>query len=48
MERAIKKALSLSPKAKQIQIDAAKEKASTFSWSKTAKATFHIYKQVLQ
>lgn len=47
MEKAIKKALSLSPKAKQNQIELAKGKASTFSWSKTAKATREVYKKVL-
>jgi len=47
MEKAIKKALALSPKAKQNQIELAKEKASTFSWSKTAKATREVYKKVL-
>lgn len=46
MEKAIKKALSLSPKAKQFQIEKAKEKASTFSWSKTAKATVDVYNKV--
>lgn len=48
MEKAIKKALNLSPKAKQNQIEQAKTKASTFSWSKTAKATAEIYKKVLE
>jgi glycosyltransferase involved in cell wall biosynthesis len=46
MERAIKKALALSPKAKQDQIQAAKMKAATFSWPKTAKATLEVYKKV--
>jgi len=46
MEKAIKKALSLSTKAKQIQIEAAKTKASTFSWQKTAKATVDVYNKV--
>ncbi|MFZ3069213.1 MAG: glycosyltransferase family 1 protein [Microgenomates group bacterium] len=46
MEKAIKKALALSPKAKQKQIELAKTKAATFSWPKTAKATFEVYKQV--
>lgn len=46
MEKAIKKALSLSPRAKQTQIEAAKTKANTFSWSKTAKATVDVYNKV--
>lgn len=46
MEKAIKKALALSPKAKQNQIELAKNKAATFSWPKTAKATLEVYKQV--
>lgn len=48
MEKAIKKALALSPKAKLTQIDEAKKKASTFSWAKTAKETQDIYNQVIQ
>jgi glycosyltransferase involved in cell wall biosynthesis len=47
MEKAIKKALSLSPKEKQNQIERAKIKASTFTWSKTAKATLEVYKKAL-
>ena len=47
MEKALKKALDLSPKAKQNQIEMAKDKASTFSWSKTAKATHEVYKKAL-
>lgn len=47
MEKAIKKALSLTPKEKQSQIIGAKSKAATFSWTKTAKATYSIYKKVL-
>lgn len=46
MEKAIKKALSLTPKEKEIQIDAAKAKANTFTWSKTAKATVDVYNKV--
>ena len=46
MEKAIKKALNLSPKAKQNQIEEAKAKANTFSWSKTAKATVDVYNKV--
>lgn len=48
MERAIKKAFSLSPKAKKKQINAAKTKAATFSWEKTAKATSQIYQRVVE
>ena len=47
MEKALKKALDLSPKAKQNQIEMAKNKASTFSWSKTAKATLEVYRKVI-
>jgi len=48
MEKAIKKALALTPKAKQNQIEEAKAKASTFSWSKTARDTREVYKKVIQ
>jgi len=48
MEKAIKKALALSPKAKQNQIREAKAKANTFTWSKTARATLDIYHKVTQ
>lgn len=48
IEKAIKKALSLSEKAKQNQIEEAKIKASTFSWSKTAKATTEVYHAVIE
>ena len=48
IEKAIKNALSLSEKARQNQIEEAKIKASTFSWSKTAKATLEVYKNVIQ
>lgn len=47
MERAIKKVLNLSPKARQTQIEEAKVKAATFSWPKTAKTTLEVYKKVL-
>lgn len=47
MEKAIKNALSLTPKAKEAQIEAAKTKASEFTWSKTAKATLQVYNKVL-
>ncbi|KKT42776.1 MAG: Glycosyl transferase group 1 [Microgenomates group bacterium GW2011_GWC1_44_37] len=46
MEKAIKKALSLSPSAKAKQISLAKDKAKTFSWSKTAQLTSEIYQAV--
>jgi glycosyltransferase involved in cell wall biosynthesis len=46
MEKAIKKALTLSPKAKQLKIEEAKAKANTFTWSKTAKATLLVYNRV--
>ncbi|NCP47331.1 hypothetical protein COT86_03560 [Candidatus Collierbacteria bacterium CG10_big_fil_rev_8_21_14_0_10_43_36] len=47
MEKAIGKALKLSPSAKAKQISLAKEKAKTFSWSKTAKLTEQVYRTVL-
>lgn len=47
MERAIKKALKLSPAGKQKQIASAKAKAVEFSWEKTAKATLSVYRKVL-
>ncbi len=46
MEKAIKKALSLSPKARKKQIDLGKQKASSFSWTKTARQTINVYKKV--
>ncbi|HOX96102.1 MAG TPA: glycosyltransferase family 1 protein [Candidatus Woesebacteria bacterium] len=46
IEKAIKKALSLSPKAKSEQITQAKEKSTSFSWTKTAKATSIVYQKV--
>jgi len=48
MEKAIKKALSLSLKDKKNQIKEALSKANTFSWEKTANATLNIYKKVLE
>lgn len=48
MEKAIKKAFSLSPKAKQLHIEQAKAKAATFSWPKTAKTTLEVYRDVLE
>lgn len=47
MEKAIKKALSLSPKEKLDQIVLAKAKAATFSWPKTAQATQKVYRKIL-
>lgn len=47
MERAIKKALALSPKKKAKQIELAQERAKMFSWVKTAKKTLEVYKKVL-
>lgn len=46
MEKAIKKALSLTPIEKQNQVEQAKAKADTFTWSKTAKATLLVYNKV--
>lgn len=47
MEKAIQKALNLSPKAKAKQIEAAKERSQDFSWSKTVKLTLAVYQKVL-
>lgn len=47
MEKAIAKALSLSPRAKQLQIERAKTRSADFSWSKTAQLTAKIYKKIL-
>jgi len=47
MEKAIGKALKLSPSAKAKQIALAKDKAKTFSWSKTARLTLAVYQKVL-
>lgn len=47
MERAIKRALNLSPKAKETQINEAQKKAATFTWSKTAQATQKVYQRTL-
>ena len=48
IEKAIKKALSLSPKNRQIQIDLARQRAAEFTWSKTAKATLAVYRLVTE
>jgi glycosyltransferase involved in cell wall biosynthesis len=47
MERAIKKALALTPTQKAKQIDEAREKSKQFSWKKTAKLTLAVYQEVL-
>jgi len=47
IEKAIKKALNLSPKVRQTQIAEAKVKATTFSWQKTATATLQVYQKIL-
>ena len=46
MERAIKKALALSPKAKQSQIAKGQKRSADFTWSKAAKATIDVYNRV--
>lgn len=48
MEKAIVKALGLTPIQKQKQIQMAKEKAKEFSWSKTAQQTLDVYKSILR
>lgn len=47
MERALRKALKLSPSAKLRQIKLSQERAKDFSWAKTAKLTLEVYKKVL-
>lgn len=47
IQKAIGKALSLSPKSKAAQIEAAKKRSKDFSWEKTAKLTLAVYKKVL-
>lgn len=47
MEKAIQKALNLSPKAKTKQIEIAKRRSRDFSWSKTAQLTLAVYQHVL-
>ena len=47
MEKAIKKALKLSPEAKLKQINLAKERSHDFSWAKTAKLTLAVYQHIL-
>jgi len=47
MELAIRKALKLSPKKRQLQIDLARKRSEDFTWEKTAKKTLEVYKKVL-
>lgn len=47
MEKAVKKALALSPQSKAKQIKLAKARSRDFTWEKTAKLTLEIYKQTL-
>lgn len=46
MEKAIKKALSLTTSNRDHQIDLGKTKSAEFTWSKTANQTIKVYKQV--
>lgn len=46
IEKAIIKALSLTPRQKQTQIDEAKKKASQFTWEKTGNQTAEVYRHV--
>jgi len=48
MAKAIRKALNLSPKARQHQIDLAKIRSADFTWAKAAKATAAVYQKVYQ
>jgi len=47
MEKAIKKALNLSPTSKAHQIELAKKRSRDFTWSKTARLTLEVYKKTL-
>lgn len=47
IQKAIEKALSLSPKAKVAQIELAKKRSKDFSWDKTARLTLAVYHHVL-
>lgn len=47
MEKAITKALKLSPRAIAKQIEKAKKRAKDFTWSKTAQLTLAVYQKVL-
>jgi len=47
MEKAIKKAITLSSKERSSQIQAAQARSKDFSWQKTAKMTLDVYKKVL-
>ena len=46
MEKAIRKALNLSPKALQHQIELGKTRSADFTWAKAAKATAEVYNKV--
>ncbi|HSV94383.1 MAG TPA: glycosyltransferase family 1 protein [Spirochaetia bacterium] len=46
MEKAIKKALSLTTSNKDHQIDLGKTKSAEFAWVKTAKSTMEVYKKI--
>lgn len=47
MEKAIKKAMSLTPKGKQVQIQSGLARSADFTWTKTAELTLEVYKKVL-
>lgn len=47
IEKAIEKALNLSPKEKKLQIEKARAKAIEFTWKRTADLTVGVYKKVL-
>lgn len=47
MQKAIEKALGLSPKAKAAQIELAKKRSKDFSWDKAARLTLAVYNKVL-
>lgn len=46
MEKAVAKALALSPARKQKHIELGKEKSKEFTWKKTAMATLEVYKKI--
>lgn len=48
MEKAINKALSLSPAKKQKHIELGKAKSKEFTWKKTAALTLEVYKKIVK
>lgn len=48
IETALTEALSLTPSQKKLQLARQKDKAASFSWEKTAKATLAVYQSALE